>query len=161
MIARHVIRARTLRRFRGVLQTLKLPPLCRRVIKVPTEIPRLSVKKFLFDSLADLRCARPSCFVWVWEQTISTSRRQRTLSSVSWGAIAACKVADAVNLLSSPSGCGLNAADLGAPHPKGAARGKTDAIGNSSVYGHTTNCRMQFVPWFVFGELPCQESACR
>ena len=98
-IVRPVIRARTLRRLHGVIKTWNLPPHRRRVVKVPAEIPRAHVRKFLLDHLADLRCARPACFAWVWEQTVFTSTRKCTFSSVSWGAIAACKKADTDCLL--------------------------------------------------------------
>ena len=81
-IARPVIRARTLRRLHGVLKMWNLPPHRRRVVKIPAEIPRSHVRKFLLDNLTDLRCTRPACFAWVWEQTIFTSTRKCTFSSV-------------------------------------------------------------------------------
>ena len=101
-IVRPVIRARTLRRLHGVLKTWNLPPHRRRVVKIPAEIPRSQGRKFFLDNLSDLRCTRPACFAWVWEQTIFTSTRKCTFSSVSWGAIAACKQADTDRLLHPP-----------------------------------------------------------
>ena len=160
-IARPVIRARALRRFCGVLRTLYLPPHRRRVVKVTTEIPKQTMRKFRLHSLADLRCTRPSCCLGVGTDHLHLYTK-RTFSSASCGAIAACKDSDALDILSSRLDDSSVAAG-GALLPLVNAMcgsGRTDAIRSLNACKRMNKWEMRHL-WHVHGGPPCGGSTCR